>query len=220
MPVRARSTGPGRESGTARRRRTALTIGVSCLVAAGGVLGYLELFTKGLDRLPDRPCSGAVERSTAAAALPAASEAEERGKLTVSDGRFTFYCYVRTADSTISGEAESADASPATWKRDYATKRDGNVVAVSSGGVQALSLSGLASVYVPCTPPGRRADDAVESHALIVEARTIGETRVEGAELRQVVTDFAYQLARHAYEAGKCQETRKFPDELPRLTSN
>ncbi|WP_267887607.1 hypothetical protein [Streptomyces sp. NRRL WC-3719] len=32
------------------------------------------------------------------------------------------------------------------------------------------------------------------------------------------MVDFAYQLLRHAYEAGGCEEARDFPDALPRLT--
>jgi hypothetical protein len=55
---------------------------------------------------------------------------------------------------------------------------------------------------------------------LIVEARTIGETRTDGAALRQSVLDFAYQMAEHAYDAGRCQEPREFPEKLPRINSN
>ncbi|MFD6812457.1 hypothetical protein, partial [Streptomyces anthocyanicus] len=73
-------------------------------------------------------------------------------------------------------------------------------------------------VYVPCTPP-RHVGDRDKGHSLIAEARTLGETRAQGNELRQIVVDFAYQLARHAYEVGECQEPRKFPDELPRIGS-
>ncbi|MEU2495652.1 hypothetical protein [Streptomyces sp. NPDC007883] len=58
---------------------------------------------------------------------------------------------------------------------------------------------------------------AREAYALTVDAWTIGETRVHGKELRQVLADFAYQLARHTYQAVDCQESRTFPKELPRL---
>ncbi|MFC8919786.1 hypothetical protein ACFT5C_28945 [Streptomyces sp. NPDC057116] len=72
-------------------------------------------------------------------------------------------------------------------------------------------------MYVPCTPPGKKPGEARSAHALTVDAGTIGETRVHGNELRQVLIDFAHQLARHTYEAGDCQESRTFPKELPRL---
>ncbi|SDN36924.1 hypothetical protein SAMN05444921_12552 [Streptomyces wuyuanensis] len=119
------------------RKKRVTTLGLGCLVAAGAVFGYLEIFTTGIDRLPDKPCSGAVDRETL--------------------------------------------------------------------------------LYVPCTPPGKKPGGAREAYALTVDARTIGETRVHGNELRQVLIDFAYQLARHTYEAADCQESRTFPKELPRL---
>lgn len=60
------------------------------------------------------------------------------------------------------------------------------------GSVRTLALSGgLVSVYFPCTPPGVDPDSAVQSYALVTEARTIGETRAKGEDLRKVVTDFA-----------------------------
>ncbi|MGW3624814.1 hypothetical protein [Streptomyces sp. NPDC000880] len=202
------------------KKRT-ISAGIACVIAAGGVIGYQQIFTKGLDRLPAKPCSGAVDRSTAASALPTARKAEERGKLTTStsNGQFTFYCYVRTDDSTISGEAESGFATASSWLKSRESERVDGAVAISAGDVKALALPNLATVYVPCTPP-QGTDEPHRPHSLVVEARTIGETRVQHAALRQVVVDFAYQLAQHAYKAGKCQEPRKFPNELPRIRSN
>lgn len=202
-------------------KRSIVAAGVGCLVAVGAGLGYVEIFKEGLDRLPVKPCSGAVERETAARALPDAREAEERGKLDTTEGaRFLFACYVRTSsESTISGEVEKSSSSVSGWREYYAGGRGGEDVAFSAGNVEALSFSdGLTTVYVPCTPVGREAGEAREGEALIVEARTIGETRVHGTELRQVVLDFAYQLAQHAYEVGDCQELRTLPD-LPPVKS-
>ncbi|MEV6199341.1 hypothetical protein AB0M64_05140 [Streptomyces sp. NPDC051771] len=34
-----------------------------------------------------------------------------------------------------------------------------------------------------------------------------------------MAADFTYSLARHAHQAGECQEPREFPDELPRSGS-
>ncbi|BFO15821.1 hypothetical protein SHKM778_22090 [Streptomyces sp. KM77-8] len=97
----------------------------------------------------------------------------------------------------------------------YTGKRDGELVRIDNGFVKALSVSGgLASVYVPCTPPGISPDTAVQSYALITEARTVGETRAKGDELRQAVTDFAYAITRHAYAAGKCQEAKSLPPDI------
>ncbi|MFF3286453.1 hypothetical protein [Streptomyces sp. NPDC003023] len=205
----------------ASRKKNAVTVGISCLVVIAAVFGYLEIFTKGIDRLPARPCDGAVDRETAARALPSARSAEERGKLREdrSDGDFYFACYVRTSGgSVISGEVEPRDAAPGPWRDFYAENGyEKNPVDVSSGDIRAVVHPDRAHVYVPCTPPGKKPGEAREAYALTVDARTIGETRVHGNELRQVLVDFAYQLARHTYKAVDCQEPRAFPKELPRL---
>ncbi|MCX4511319.1 hypothetical protein OHA27_13580 [Streptomyces sp. NBC_01619] len=200
----------------ARRKKRATTLGLGCLVVAGVVFGYLEVFTKGIDRLPARPCDGAVDRETAARALPSARSAEERGKLRRGRGNYFFACYVRTSGgSVISGEVQPGDASPSGWRASYTS--DGKVSEVSVGDVKALTLEDSSAVYVPCTPPGETPGEAQQTYVLTVDARTIGETRVRGNELRQVLADFAYRLARHTYRAVECQEARTFPDDLPRL---
>ncbi|WP_433570549.1 hypothetical protein [Streptomyces sp. CA-251247] len=203
---------------TSRKKNVAIA-GIGCLLAVAAVFGYLEIFTKGIDRLPDRPCDGAVDRETAARALPSARSAEERGRLNSSDGNFFFGCYVRTSGgSVISGEVQSRDSAPGEW-RDYYAEQGYVVdpVEVSSGDIRAVVHPDRAYVYVPCTPPGKKRGEAREAYALTVDARTIGETRVHGDELRQALADFAYQLARHTYKAVDCQESRTFPKELPRL---
>ncbi|MFG3304201.1 hypothetical protein [Streptomyces wuyuanensis] len=200
----------------ASRKKRVTTLGLGCLLVAGAVFGYLEIFTKGIDRLPDKPCSGAVDRETAARALPSARSAEERGKLRRGRGNYFFACYVRTSGgSTISGEVQPGDASPSSWRESYAS--DGEVSEVAAGDVKALTLEDSSAVYVPCTPPGWKPGEAQQTYVLTVDARTVGETRVQGDELRQVLADFAYQLARHTYRAVDCQEARTFPKELPRL---
>ncbi|MEV8102375.1 hypothetical protein [Streptomyces sp. NPDC088135] len=205
----------------ARRKKNFVTAGISCLVAVAVVFGYLEIFTKGIDRLPARPCDGAVDRETAARALPSARSAEERGKLRQdrSEGDYFFGCYVRTSGgSLISGEVQPRDSAGDSWSDFYAENGgDKNPVEVSSGDIRALAHPDRAYVYIPCTPPGKKRGEAREAYALTVEARTIGETRVHGIELRQVFVDFAYQLARHTYKAVDCQESRTLPKELPRL---
>ncbi|MFE6491428.1 hypothetical protein [Streptomyces sp. NPDC057748] len=205
----------------ARRKKNFVTAGIGCLVAIAAVFGYLEIFTKGIDRLPARPCDGAVDRETAARALPSARSAEERGSLRQnhSEGDYFFACYVRTSGgSLISGEVQSRDSASGSWRDFYAKQSfTADPVDVASGDIRAMSHPDSAYVYVPCTPPGKKRGEARETYALTVDARTIGETRVHGNELRQVVIDFAYQLARHTYKAVDCQESRTFPKELPRL---
>ncbi|MFF8918788.1 hypothetical protein ACF08M_37160 [Streptomyces sp. NPDC015032] len=205
----------------ARRKKNVITAGIGCLVAIAAVFGYLEIFTKGIDRLPARPCDGAVDRETAARALPSARSAEERGKLRQDrlEGDYFFACYVRTSGgSVISGEVESRDSASGSWRDFYAENGYAvDPVDVASGDIRAVAHPDRAYVYIPCTPPGKKPGEAREAYALTVDARTIGKTRVHGNELRQVLVDFAYQLARHTYEAVDCQEPRTFPKELPRL---
>lgn len=158
-----------------------------------------------------------MDRNLAVRALPSARTAEERGRLMRMSEDLTFFCYVGTSDSTISGEAESADSSVATWRRHYAHRLSGKAVEVSAGDVHAISTPRLATVYVPCALPSQKRK-AAEAYSLSAEARTIGTTRAKGDELRQLLVDFAYQLARHAYRVGECQEPRSFPESLPRLS--
>ncbi|MFD3357034.1 hypothetical protein [Streptomyces fradiae] len=188
------------------------------LAAVGGVFGYSEIFTKGIDRLPDRPCGGAVARDLVTQALPSSRTAEERGRMVPTSKDLAFYCSVSTDDSTLSGEVRGTDSSVGTWRDHFAGPLAGTSVEVVAADVRAISTPKLATVYVPCTLPQHKKGSAAEAYSLTAEARTIGPTRAKGDELRQVVADFAYQLLRHAYEAGGCKEARDFPDALPRLT--
>ncbi|WP_157878566.1 hypothetical protein [Streptomyces chattanoogensis] len=198
-------------------------IALCCILLGAGVFGFLEFFTKGLDRLPAKVCHGAVDREIAASALPDTRKAYEGGKSDPSGETFTSTCYVKTSSnfisegSIISGEAELGDATSTSWSNRFTASGNGKKFEASSGGIKAISYPERSSIYVPCTPPGKKKEQARQAYALIVEARTIGETRVTGTPLRQAITDFAYQLARHAYKVGECQEPRKFPAELPRL---
>ncbi|MEV8405506.1 hypothetical protein AB0R12_06775 [Streptomyces niveus] len=205
----------------AETKKSLIVVAVCIALTGGGFFGYQQIFTKGIDRLPAKPCAGAVDRSIVADALPAARTADERGKITESvNNQFTFWCYVRTEDSTVSGEAKSGFATEEVWRQSYQGQRDGDPVSVSVGEVKAIGLENLATVYVPCTPP-QQADYKVErTHSLTANVRTIGESRVQGVALRQVLMDFAYQLTKHAYKIGKCKEARDFPDRLPRIQTD
>lgn len=199
-----------------RNTKAVLAGGVGCLLLLGGIFGYRYIFTSGLEHLPPEVCSGAVDRKLAIDALPPSRSAEEGAKTGTPGSHFFFSCHVYADDDSIlSGEAKAADSSVDTWVEHYEAKRDGVVARSERGPVQTLALSGgLVSVYVPCTPPRVDPDSAVQSYALVTEARTIGETRAKGDDLRQVVTDFAYALTRHAYEVGRCQEGKSIPPEL------
>lgn len=200
---------------TKKVRAVALGGGI-CLLVSGCFFGYQYFFTKGLDRLPAEVCSGAVERATVLSALPNAREAHEGESQTAPGEDFLFACRVTTSnDSIISGESEVSDASVASWTRHFEGKGDGKVMKVSSGDVRALTVSGLASVYVPCTPPDKDPAEAVQSYALVTQARVIGDSRVKGVALRQALTDFSFQMTKHAYKIGKCQEKERLPVEIP-----
>lgn len=199
------------------KKNALLSIGAGCLLLAGGFAGYRFLFTNGLDELPHQVCSGAVDREIAIRALPPSRSAEEGDRSGTPGQHFFYSCYIYAGDdSTISGEAQASDSSVATWVNFYKGKRGGDkLVRVGQGPVQALSLpGGLVSVYVPCTPPRTDPGEAVQSYALVTEARTIGETRAKGEDLRQAVTDFAYAITKHAYRVGECQEHISFPANL------
>jgi hypothetical protein len=190
-------------------KRTLIVMATFALVV-GGFFGYLEIFTKGLDRLPERPCSGAVARSTVKSILPDARSAEERGESSGTDKDFTFFCRVLTSDDHIvSGESDVQDATSETWLAGYdqeAGGSQGELQQESSGDAKTLTLDRLASAYVPCTPSGARPDDALQQYALITEARVIGDSRIHGSELREALTEFAVQLSDYAYKVGKCRK--------------
>ena len=220
MTGRATGTVPGTPK---KRLRVAGIAAATVVLAVCGVLGYVEVFTKGIDRLPEKPCAGAVDRDLAARALPSARKAEERGKLTASSAldTFTYWCYVRTDEALISGEAQSGIATVDSWRERHSSPggEESGSLSVNGVHVSVRSEPATAFVYIPCTTP-RHAGDGHDAHSLTTEARTVGETRAQGAELHEILADFAYQLARHAYRVGECQEPREFPDELPRIGSN
>ncbi|MFJ8858331.1 hypothetical protein ACIRD8_07810 [Streptomyces sp. NPDC102451] len=190
-------------------------------VVAVGVFGCIQVFTKGVDRLPDKVCSGAVDRDIAADVLPHTMTATERGERGVVDSLpwgTVFYCYVKTRsqDSILSGEVEVGDVTLANW-RDPHSGGDEGAREVRRGGVDAMTTPEGVSVYVPCIRPGQEGQKPLQSYALIADARVVGDARVTGVELQQHVADFAYQILRHTYEVEKCQEGQELPVELPRF---
>ncbi|ARP71804.1 hypothetical protein LK06_019695 [Streptomyces pluripotens] len=90
----------------------------------------------------------------------------------------------------------------------------------SKDGVEALAQMdgdiGSASIYVPCAPANVEEGSASQAYALVAEAGVTGKSRATGAELRQALTDFAYQLTQRAYGLAECKTPRAFPEQLPR----
>ncbi|MEU3890020.1 hypothetical protein [Streptomyces sp. NPDC029041] len=198
-----------------------ISLTVLCLVGAAAWFGYVQIFTKGLERLPPKVCDGAVDRQVVIRTLPRTRTADEGASQRHERENIMFSCHIHTsAGSILSGMARVEDASVRQWLNHYGTSTRGDAVHVSVGDVEALaeldSSSGSSSVYIPCVPRGVRAKDANESYAIIAEAGVIGHGRVSGATLRQAVTDFTYQLTKHTYELAECQNPRTFPEKLPR----
>lgn len=182
---------------------------------------YQEFFTKGLDNLPSRVCDEGVERDTVRRVLPDTRSAEEGADTNGSGDSFMFSCRVYTAnDSILSGEAKIQDSSQKAWEKYYkfyGGEPKGEIGQSSSDGIYALSKEDFASVYVPCIPNGSRPDVASQEYAMVTEVRVIGESRTTGIDLQQALADFAYEMTRHAYITGKCQNAHQFPEELPRF---
>ncbi|MFE9678624.1 hypothetical protein ACFYO5_31700 [Streptomyces sp. NPDC006259] len=190
-------------------------------LTTGVWFSYREVFTRGLDHLPSKVCDEAVKRETVMRTLPDARSAEE-GSDTIGAGYgFMFTCHINTtSESLLSGESEIQDSSQKSWEKyykSYGGESKGKTEQTAEGGVYALSRGDFASVYVPCVPRGSKAVDASQAPALITEVRVIGESRATGPALHQALVDFAYEMTRHAYALGKCQNAHKFPDELPRF---
>ncbi|MBL1107257.1 hypothetical protein JK361_22070 [Streptomyces sp. 5-8] len=120
----------------------------------------------------------------------------------------------------LTGKVELRESSKAAWEEGYSSLAGTDVVRTSAGRVAALAQidpdHGLASLYVPCDPKDPGKAGASGPRALIAEAGVVGKSRASGADLRQALTDFAYQLTRHAYDLAECKESRDFPEKLPR----
>ncbi|MET9128271.1 hypothetical protein [Streptomyces antibioticus] len=193
----------------------------SLALAVGGWISYKKIYTEGLDRLPAAVCDGSVQRDTVIRVLPDSRKAEEGAKTLGKGKGFLFGCYIYADDDSIlSGDVQIEDSSQNTWEKYYTSYSGESKEAperASSRGIDALARKEFASVYVPCVPKGREADEATQAYALVAEVRVLGESRVTGHDLHQALSDFAYQLTRHAYGLAGCKGSVDFPDELPRF---
>ncbi|WP_306185880.1 hypothetical protein [Streptomyces sp. MK5] len=130
-----------------------------------------------------------------------------------------------SSDSSLTGQARVQPASSGKWLKYYrGSGRQNPIIRVSTGGIEALALTGsgeaTASVYVPCAPPSVPSYNASQPYAVIGEVRIDGRAKTAGMSLRQALTDFAYQLTEHAYKLAECRDHRAFPKELPRYNKD
>jgi hypothetical protein len=193
---------------------------------AGTGIGFALHYalTSGLERLPDRMCEGALARSTVKQALPKARSADTGSRTLGAGSDLELWCYVNTSgDSALSGEARVQPLSQEEWLEYYRGAGGQNrVIRLSAGDMEAVARidpdEDTTSVYVPCAPPSVPSYNASEPYAVVAETRVDGAAGAEGVPLRQTLTDFAYQLSRHAYELAECEPHRDFPAELPRYS--
>ncbi|MFI8994278.1 hypothetical protein [Streptomyces sp. NPDC053542] len=197
-------------------RRNWLIGGVGCaVVLTGAIFGYREIFLQGIEELPERPCGGAVQRATAANILPPAHEVNMESHESPTDS-FYFSCSLDTSDSMISAIVKQHDASVAAWRK-YWRNELGDSYVEPPGKLHLLSGPNKTTIYLPCTPPGKKSKEAETAFALDVEATVAGDSRVSGNELRQQLSDFAVQAARYSQRAAQCQEQTELPSAAPRL---
>ncbi|MFF9408763.1 hypothetical protein ACF1B0_25040 [Streptomyces anandii] len=184
--------------------------------------GWLFL-NKGLYLLPDKMCEGTLERGTVEQVLPRARSADSGSDRTGVGDDLRFWCHVVTSDDvSLSGEARVQYVSRKDWL-EYYTGSGGRhrIIRASAGGIEALAQidpgADTSSVYVSCVPPGLDKHEASQQpYAVVAEAQIHGRARATGVSLGQTLTDFAYQLTRHAYKLAECRAPRDFPAELPR----
>jgi hypothetical protein len=198
-----------------------LTLTSLCIAGLVTWFGYVHIFTKGLERLPERICENSVRRDLVVQILPRTRTADEGSGRRNGGKELSFSCRVYTsAGPILSGSARIDDASVETWLDHYGGSTDRDAVRVAANDIEALARldreSGNSYIYVPCVPNGIRAGDANEFYAIVSEASVIGNSRVSGVALRQAVTDFAYELAKHTYKLAECQGHRNIVGKLPR----
>ncbi|MEU4033168.1 hypothetical protein [Streptomyces collinus] len=180
--------------------------------------GLFVFFVKGLYLLPDKVCEGSVQRDVVIRTLPRARAADEWSDHRGRGTDFMFGCRVSTSgDSILSGSVNLRESSKDAWERFYGGDAGTRVVRTSAGRVAALAQlddDGVASVYVPCEP--KDAGGASGPRALVADVDVIGKSRASRGDRRQDLTDFAYQLTRHAYALAGCKGPSDFPGQLPR----
>lgn len=214
------------EKGKRRQKILALRGDVKVVSLFFVILGLLcgggwVFLNKGLYLLPEKMCEGALGRDMVKRVLPQARAAESGSHGRGAGADFSFSCHVTTSDdSTLSGKARVQPLSRDKWIEYYrGPGRQHEVIRVTVGDIEALALTGssaVSSVYVPCAPRSVPSYNASQPYAVVGETWVYGEAKAAGKPLRQDLTDFAYQLAAHAYQSAECKAPRSFSKELPR----
>ncbi|WP_432033160.1 hypothetical protein [Streptomyces antibioticus] len=196
-----------------------LLLGLVILSLLGG--GTWIFFVKGLYLLPEDMCDGTLKRGTVTRVLPQARAADTGSRAHGAGPDLSFSCDVTTSGSSyLSGLARVLPVSREKWLDSYrGSGGDNRIVHVSAdGGIEAVAEleSGSAGVYVPCEPPGVPSYNASADYGVVTEFSVSDDSKVTGAELRQILTDVAYRMSRHTYELAECGKGRDLPAELPR----
>ncbi|MBN0045291.1 hypothetical protein JS756_14465 [Streptomyces actuosus] len=189
------------------------------LLCVAGWYGYVQFFTRGLETLPARVCDGAVERDLVVQALPPSRDARERAVNSSTSEDFTWNCRVVTSgDSVLWGQTHLSPVSKVDWVKGH----NGRIVRAAVGDIEALAEIDTeeAAVYVPCTPRSELLRNSSPNYAVLTSMSVGGDTKAKGALLLQILTDIAYEQAKHAYGLAECQGHRDFPSELPRYQSD
>ncbi|NUV59106.1 hypothetical protein [Streptomyces sp. CAI-85] len=212
--------------GRIRERRAAtrasakgFAAGLALVCLLGG--GTWIFFVKGLHLLPGDMCDGTLERGTVTRVLPQARAADAGSRVQGAGPDLAFYCHVNTSEgSYLDGRAQVLPVSREKWLKSSRGSGSGDRVAHVSadGGIEAVAklASRSARVYVPCEPPSVPSYNASAEYGVVTEFSVSDDSRVTGAELRQILTDVAYRMSRHTYELAECGKGRDLPAELPR----
>lgn len=200
-------------------RKLIATGAVCAILLPVAVLGYQKVLRSGIENLDSEPCKGAVKRTTAARILPDSRTASESSRTGQPGDNWILNCALKTSGgANISIEARIHKSTVEEWESFYNQNLNEESVTLP-GEIESLSWSRNASVYIPCTPQGSEDGNEKHPYSLITVVRISGETRVSGVELRQAITDLAFQAAKHSYGLAKCQENVNFPAKPPRVPS-
>lgn len=193
--------------GKKKRIGLLLFVAVCAAISFGLYISRSSLFLNGLEKLPDKPCDGAMRAATAKEILPDAREAVD-SELHRPPGRdFAAFCRIKTSErSVLSTHADMHDSDLVGMRDWFKGQRaySGKVIALGHN-IEAQSGTETTAVYFPCTPRQSGAD-ASDSYILSVESRILGKSRNKGAELRKGLTEIAIQSAERAHYLAQCKE--------------
>ncbi|KAK1182540.1 hypothetical protein B7755_033070 [Streptomyces sp. NBS 14/10] len=197
--------------------RKKVTLASALLAAAAITLGcvtYISFFQKdGLDKLPAKPCHGAISRETIRKMLKDTESVDLRTFQTKPDASFWTTCNVFTQEgSGFHVEARINDSGIPRWREWQLSQGEdeGKPVIDFKAGDRAISWPRRASLYLKCTPELEK-DKPSEQYAIAIETHIRGSMRIDGEELRQTLANIAIEMAHYAQRKVKCQEKTYLP---------